>query len=239
VWLKRIGSRNKDQSRQNYMKKRLLAVLISLAFTLSVQAQDIAGKWKLIRMEIDGKTISLTAPVTLNIGRDNKIGGSGGCNTYGGNSTFEAPDKISFSGLFATEMYCKDSSNIERNYFQALESARTAWLKNGELVIQNSERRSVLRFSGERALKREKLNIFVGPKMVDCVQVAPKKCLRVKFYERAGWRSFYEEIEGFKFEKGFYYLLEAERERVEQPPKDTSLYKYSLVRIVKKSRKSF
>jgi heat shock protein HslJ len=220
------------------MNTRLIPVLIGLFFTLSVQAQEISGKWKLTSMDFNGKKISLTAPITLNIGRDNRLGGSGGCNTYGGSYSFELPDKIKISGLFATEMYCKDASNIERIYFQTLESARIAGVKNEELVIQNSDRRNVLRFSGERQSKRQRISIFVGPKMVDCVQVAAKKCLRVKFSERAAWRLFYQEIEGFKFEKGFYYLLEAERERVGQPPKDTSLYKYSLIRTVKKSRKS-
>ena len=73
--------------------------------------------------------------------------------------------------------------------------------------------------------------------MIECKAVAPQKCYLVKYSAKDNWTRLYDGIEGFKFKKGYYYLLEVERTKIEYPPKDTSGFTYKLIKIVKQSRR--
>ena len=49
------------------------------------------------------------------------------------------------------------------------------------------------------------MEVTVGPKLLDCVGVGPRKCLDVN------GRFFYEGIDAFKHEEGYNYRLKIER----------------------------
>ncbi len=73
----------------------------------------------------------------------------------------------------------------------------------------------------------------VAPTKVDCVGVAPMKCLQVR--EVGGqWRNFYSPIEGFDFVEGSRYRLQVKVSQIANPPADGSSLRYQLVRVLDK-----
>ncbi len=76
------------------------------------------------------------------------------------------------------------------------------------------------------------LEVSVGPELVDCVGVGPRKCLVVD------GKFFYDSIEGFDYEPGYRYMIRMERFEAwpdrEEPPQDASKYGYRLIEILEK-----
>lgn len=78
----------------------------------------------------------------------------------------------------------------------------------------------------------------VAPTKVDCVGVAPMKCLQVR--EVGGtWKNFYSAIEGFEFVEGYRYRLQVNVEKVANAPADASNLRYKLVRVLDKMPVTF
>ena len=79
------------------------------------------------------------------------------------------------------------------------------------------------------------LEVVVGPERVECVGVAPMKCLVVD----GEW--FYDEIEGFEHQEGYEYRLRMEQYDAwpdrEEPPQDAGRYGYRLIEVIDKTRK--
>ena len=77
------------------------------------------------------------------------------------------------------------------------------------------------------------MEVTVGPKLLDCVGVGPRKCLEVN------GQLFYEGIDGFKHEDGYTYRLKIERYDAfpdeEEPPQDASRYGYRLIEVISKT----
>ncbi len=89
-------------------KKIILSAIFAFALSFSVQAQTVAGNWKLTSLVVESDMVySMTEPITLNIDENGKISGFGGCNSYSGKyqfkqpkKIFKKPKKINFSELF-------------------------------------------------------------------------------------------------------------------------------------------
>lgn len=77
--------------------------------------------------------------------------------------------------------------------------------------------------------------MYIANKTVDCVGVAPQKCLQVKFNNQDDWTSFYDKIEGFTYKPSFYYKLKVSKKTISNPPADASRIKYTLVEVLEKS----
>ena len=96
--------------------------------------------------------------------------------------------------------------------------------KTGELTTDNDTT------GGEDANVME---VTVGPMLLDCVGVGPRKCLEVN------GQFFYEGIDGFKHEEGYTYRLKIERYDAfpgeEEPPQDASRYGYRLIEVIGKT----
>ncbi len=90
---------------------------------------------------IEGTTI------TLKFGADGRAGGSGGCNSYGGEYR-ERGDNLSFSQIISTKRACLEESanQQEQRYFAALESASKLKLTDNRLTIFYGDGRSALNF---------------------------------------------------------------------------------------------
>ena len=77
------------------------------------------------------------------------------------------------------------------------------------------------------------VEVTIGPELVDCVGVAPMRCMVVD------GGLFYDEIEGFEHEAGFRYRVRMERYDPwggEPPPADASAWGYRLVEVLDKVR---
>jgi putative lipoprotein len=106
------------------MLPRTLLSLAALAL-LSIPATadgdplaDLIGtNWQLTAL--DGAPVDAAVTTTLVISAD-RIGGNGGCNTYGGNLA-ATPDGIDITQVFSTMMAC-DGLQQEQAFFAALEA---------------------------------------------------------------------------------------------------------------------
>lgn len=78
--------------------------------------------------------------------------------------------------------------------------------------------------------------IYVGPYQVDCVGVAPQKCMLVKEDPEGDWTFFYDQIEGFEYEPGYEYELRIMEEKVKDPPADASSIRWILLEVISKER---
>lgn len=78
--------------------------------------------------------------------------------------------------------------------------------------------------------------IYIADSKADCVGVAPQKCLQIKEEDKTDWTYFYDQIEGFDYEEGFFYKLKVDVIEVENPPADASSLKYKLIEILDKSK---
>lgn len=75
--------------------------------------------------------------------------------------------------------------------------------------------------------------VTVAAEKVDCVGVAPMKCLVVD------GSLFYEPIKGFDFKSGYNYQLEIERIQLytkDTVPADANLYEYRLIKVLSKTK---
>jgi heat shock protein HslJ len=129
------------------MKTILLTLFASLILIVPVEARSIAGNWSLSSMQFGkSEAQAITVPITLNISQDAKIGGKGGCNSYGGSYLLKKNNQVEFKNIISTKMYCEGTSELEDTFFQSLQGAKTAKIKNGKLILENKEKGILLIF---------------------------------------------------------------------------------------------
>lgn len=78
--------------------------------------------------------------------------------------------------------------------------------------------------------------IWVNSEKVDCIGVAPMKCLQIQDGEELGteWTNQFEPINGFTHKQGFLYKLEITKTKLKDVPADGSSIRYDLVKILDK-----
>ena len=77
--------------------------------------------------------------------------------------------------------------------------------------------------------------LIVADHLENCVGVGPQSCMLVKEKPEDEWTYFYDQIEGFKYEKGFTYELLVNEIPVPNPADDASSLRYKLKNIVSKT----
>nr|MCU0465321.1 META domain-containing protein [Anaerolineae bacterium] len=101
-------------------------VMVALALPGAVNADDaptnnpLAGTgWYLL--ENKGAPMIEGTSITLSFDKNGQVGGSGGCNSYGGSYTVDG-NSLRFSDVFSTLMACVDNmlNQQEADYFAAL-----------------------------------------------------------------------------------------------------------------------
>ena len=82
----------------------------------------------------------------------------------------------------------------------------------------------------DEVMDGEMYGVIVGPKLVECVGLAPRKCMVVDD------QLFYDTIEGFQYEEGYIYRLKIVRDDRwpdrHEPPTDVSRYRYRLIKVI-------
>jgi len=79
------------------------------------------------------------------------------------------------------------------------------------------------------------VTLFVAPHEVECIGVGPRTCLQTRESPTDEWTLFYDAIEGFEFEPGFFYELRVAVYTVDPVPADGSSLRYVLREVVSKT----
>lgn len=133
-----------------YLIWTLIVVLSLAALPVRSYAADpnrlIGTQWKLLRYGAENTPTTPVGeqPITLIFGADS-IGGSGGCNTYGGSYRVDGTT-ISFSNIFSTLIACEpeEISKQEQAYFRALRTATQFRFADGLLIISYGTNESLV-----------------------------------------------------------------------------------------------
>jgi heat shock protein HslJ len=129
----------------------IVAVLFSVCHrSAATMDMNLANtQWRLVAFGVpDAQAPAIEgSSITLQLGGDGRITGSGGCNTYGGNYQAQG-NTITFSEIISTMRACADEAvtRQEKRYFEALGSAASYELVADHLRIAYAEGHGVLEF---------------------------------------------------------------------------------------------
>ena len=113
--------------------------------------QDPVGTWQL-EERASGRDMVQVIPgtrITASITSDGRIGGSAGCNLYGGSWTSDG-DSFTIGQVYSTEMYCMEPEGVmdqESAYFVLLGQVAGYVLSGESLVLTDSSGNPLLVFS--------------------------------------------------------------------------------------------
>lgn len=115
-----------------------------------VQASGLENtKWQLVSFGQQAGEIAVadSIQIKLQFNPDNRVGGSGGCNSFGGGYEVQGASLV-FDHIISTKMACADGNlmQLESQYFAALENAATFALNGDRLNIKDDSGQSVLQF---------------------------------------------------------------------------------------------
>ncbi|MGL4228807.1 MAG: DUF4377 domain-containing protein [Tannerellaceae bacterium] len=80
--------------------------------------------------------------------------------------------------------------------------------------------------------------LLINSEKIDCMGVAPMKCLQVKNLDKADaeWETMYANIKGFEYEPGYIYKIKVKVKELDkkQVPADGSSIEYTLEKVISK-----
>jgi heat shock protein HslJ len=142
-------------TRKNIILISLLGTLVlsacaSTAGQAEVRIEDLEDtRWELVSFGEIGSEVAVVedSTVTLEFQPGGQIGGTGGCNSYGGEVTLE-DGKLTVGEIMSTLMACMDEAVMsqEGQFFTALNSAEEVELIGNELIILYNDGKSALNF---------------------------------------------------------------------------------------------
>lgn len=106
--------------------------------------------WKLT--ELNGKVVT-TDPSSSReahiIFQDTatRVGGNAGCNQFGGSYTLPGNNRIQFSQMFSTKMYCEKMMETETAFLNMLEKATSYSLDGDSVLLLHNESGQLARLS--------------------------------------------------------------------------------------------
>lgn len=115
----------------------LIVTILALMTACTTQTSLVDTKWQLTSLA--GNAPLPDVKVTLNFSKD-AIGGSDGCNTYGG-SYKSNQETITFGDdIFSTMMYCTDEIAVQyQAYYEILKQTETYKIIDGILSLMDNK----------------------------------------------------------------------------------------------------
>ncbi|HET7087654.1 MAG TPA: META domain-containing protein [Anaerolineae bacterium] len=105
--------------------------------------------WRLVSFGVAGAESPVIegTSLTLEFGADGQVGGSGGCNSFGGEYQVNGT-ALSISNIVSTLIACADERVMEQEqrYFQALEASARFELAGDRLTISHDDGQGALNF---------------------------------------------------------------------------------------------
>ncbi|MBV9215050.1 MAG: META domain-containing protein [Acidobacteria bacterium] len=128
----------------------IICTIVAAALSANLMGQSLPeGRWGLVSYVFNGKAGKpLTKKQTkLVIRDDGKLGGTSGCNAYGGEYAVE-DGKLKVSGVISTMMACEEPTPaFETNYFRTLNNATSFAINKDSLILTDPTTGDVLRFA--------------------------------------------------------------------------------------------
>lgn len=123
----------------------------NLRMILIEKIQKIEGDWKLKSINsLDYSKTFEMASLSIKSSKGKKtISGSDGCNSFGGAIVGLTNDKIKFSNIFSTEMYCEDIAKMTNAFNKALQQTAGYSMKENILILKNDKGEPLLKFGRE------------------------------------------------------------------------------------------
>jgi heat shock protein HslJ len=139
-----------NRSLRTILRPAVALAIAAAAMPAAADAPVLAGTtWQLAAM--DNEEIAPDAGIGIAFGRDGRVGGSGGCNRFGGGFT-QAGESVSFTPLMATRMMCPNGvSDREQAFLSALEGTLLTGFRDGILVLRPQGEAPVLTFRRAQA----------------------------------------------------------------------------------------
>ncbi len=104
------------------------------------------GKWRVETFA--GRAVSSDAKVSIEIGADGVVSGSGGCNRFHGTAKIAEGGALSFGPTAATRMMCEpEVSELEAGFFKSLEGVRGWRRDDAGLVLLDATGDTVLQLA--------------------------------------------------------------------------------------------
>jgi heat shock protein HslJ len=119
-----------------------LMIVPMLMACAGTSSKLIDTSWKLT--DLNGQKLPVEIQITLNIKKD-QAGGNSACNSYG-SDFIQKGEKLSFSQIFSTMMYCDKGMEFEADYYAALGKIKTFQLENDQLSLLDDTGNVVLIF---------------------------------------------------------------------------------------------
>lgn len=115
----------------------MIATILALMTACTTQASLVDTKWQLISLA--GNSPLPDVNVTLNFSKD-AIGGSDGCNTYGGSYKINKETITFEDDIFSTMMYCTDEIAVQYQvYYETLKQTATYKITDGILSLMDAQ----------------------------------------------------------------------------------------------------
>lgn len=180
---------------------------------------------------VEGKGVTITLDT-----REQRISGNSGCNRFMGPFRFEDSGRLTVGPFAGTLMTCPRIDNrFEAAFRETIGSIDSFSFETGYLTLSDKRSGNYMRF--QRIIKPERYTWYVNKDLQDCVGVVKTKCMQIKDSKDGSWQNLFGLIEGFKFDKGRFYLIEVERTKIANPAADGSAYSHKLIRIIKEAKK--
>src|SRR5512139_2754631 len=111
-----------------------LTLLLSLLLAACASAQSIDGTaWRMV--ELGGQPALLETAVTLTV-EGEKVGGSDGCNVYGGSVKVDGSQIKFGDDMVSTMMACQEAIMLQTNaFYAALRQADSYTITNDQLTL--------------------------------------------------------------------------------------------------------
>ena len=132
-----------------YTVTMIMLVITLLSAACTAPGADLSGEWLLT--SLNGRQPLAGTTVTA-IFEDGQVGGSAGCNSYGGPYRASG-QKLTISGMAQTLMACLEPAGVmeqESAFLQALSQAASYSIAGERLEIWNAAGETILTFSKAR-----------------------------------------------------------------------------------------
>jgi heat shock protein HslJ len=104
----------------------------------SAQTTVRGTEWSLV--ELNGAAVAATGrKPTLLLGSNDRASGFGGCNQFSGSYSLTS-DRLEFSAMAMTRMFCAEAAGLEQDYVSALQSTHAYRVSGGRLELLSDQR---------------------------------------------------------------------------------------------------